>query len=110
MDLTISTTSHLGWHVVSAAGDLDLASSETLREGMQEMDASAIILDVTGVSFIDSSGLGAIVASLGHIRERGGHVRLVTPERSPVARLMQLTGLRELIGVSPSLADLEPPP
>jgi len=110
MDLKIATTSHGGWHVMSVAGDLDLASSPILRDGVQRLGGSAIILDVSDVSFIDSSGLGAIVSSLGLIRERGGYARLVAPERSPVDRLIQLTGLGQLIGLSPSLDDLEPPP
>jgi anti-anti-sigma factor len=42
---------------------------------------------------VDSSGLGAIVACLKHVRELGGELMLVAPDASPVAKLLSLTGL-----------------
>jgi len=49
------------------------------------------------VGFVDSSGLGAIVACLKHVREHGGEMKLIAPEDSPVTKLLSLTGLEPSI-------------
>lgn len=96
-----------GWHVLAVGGELDLYTAPTLRERIAEEDAgSSVALDVTGVSFIDSSGLGAMVASLKHVKESGGRLAIVTPDGSPVERLLALTGLDQVLQVGRTLDDL----
>ena len=83
MDLTLDRRTHGVWAVVEVKGELDLYTA-----------------------FIDSSGLGAIVACLKHIRERGGELALVAPEGSGLRRLMDLTGLDRVLTLYPSLDDI----
>ena len=59
------------WTVLAVAGELDLATEPGLRERVREMNPDGplkVALDLTGVGFVDSSGLGAIVACLKHVR------------------------------------------
>jgi anti-sigma B factor antagonist len=97
------------WSVFAVSGELDLATAPGLRERVREMTPGGplkVALDLTGVGFVDSSGLGAIVACLKHVRELGGDLVLVAPDASPVAKLLSLTGLEPSIARVPSLDDL----
>ena len=85
MDLTLDRRTHGRWAVVEVKGELDLYTAPSFRESVLEAgDAEdpKVIVDFRGLGFIDSSGLGAIVACLKHIRERGGDLVLVAPEGS----------------------------
>jgi anti-sigma B factor antagonist len=108
VDLTI-TASRLGaWEVLSVQGELDLYTSPALLERVRASDdGSSVALDLTEVSFIDSSGLGAMVASLKHTKERGGRLALVAPETSAAERLLGLTGLDRIMTLSRTLQDLQ---
>jgi anti-sigma B factor antagonist len=50
-----------------------------------------LVLDLSEVPFIDSGGLGALIAGIRRIHERGGAV-VVTSSRAPVARLLRTAG------------------
>ena len=93
----------------AVSGELDLATAPGLRERVREMDPNGslkVALDLTEVGFVDSSGLGAIVACLKHVRELGGDLVLVAPDASPVAKLLNLTGLEPSIARVETVDDL----
>jgi len=97
------------WSVFAVSGELDLATAPGLRERVREMDPNGslkVALDLTEVGFVDSSGLGAIVACLKHVRELGGDLVLVAPDASPVAKLLNLTGLELSIARVETVDDL----
>jgi anti-sigma B factor antagonist len=97
------------WSVLSVSGELDLATAPGLRERVRETTPAGpqkVALDLTGVGFVDSSGLGAIVASLKHVRELGGDLVLVAPDASPVVKLLKLTGLESSIARVQTVDDL----
>jgi len=97
------------WSVLAVSGELDLATAPGLRERVGEMAPDGppkIALDLTGVGFVDSSGLGAIVACLKHVRQLGGDLVLVAPDTSAVAKLLSLTGLEPSIARVGTVDDL----
>ncbi|TMK19077.1 MAG: STAS domain-containing protein [Actinobacteria bacterium] len=97
------------WSVLTVSGELDLATAPGLRERVREMTPDGplkVALELTGVGFVDSSGLGAIVACLKHVRELEGDLVLVAPDASPVAKLLSLTGLEPSITRVQSVDDL----
>lgn len=57
-----------------------------------------LILDLTNVQFIDSSGLGKIIASLRIFREKGGEMRICSV-RPPVQVLFTMVRLSEIVGI-----------
>lgn len=61
---------------------------------------SRVILDLSAVRFIDSSGLGALVSLLKHFT-KGGEIRLVVPHPS-VRALFEVTRLDQVLSVHPS--------
>ena len=97
MELGIDITTHRDWQVIAASGDLDLYTSPTLRTNVHEVDGGKVALDLTDVSFIDSSGLGAVVGALKHVREHGGEFAVIAPPEGSITRLLTLTGLDQIV-------------
>lgn len=110
MDLTLDQRTHGSWALVEVGGELDLYTAHSFRESVLEAagdkEPPKVIVDFRGLGFIDSSGLGAIVACLKHLRERGGDLTLVAPEGSGLRRLMDLTGLDRVITLSASTDEI----
>lgn len=93
--------------VVSAAGEVDAGSVELLRKELNELadaDRVNVILDLSGVTFLDSSGLGALVASHRRLRSLGGVLGLVC-RNDIVLRVFRLTGLDRVMPIFPTLED-----
>ena len=84
---TVPSARHLSsrgdWLVVEVTGDLDLASAPALRQEVVALVQSgqrAIVLDLTLTDFLDSIGLGTIVAIWKRVRVHGGTLAIVCPE------------------------------
>jgi anti-sigma B factor antagonist len=101
LDLSLERRTHGTWAVVEVGGELDLYTAPSFRESVLEAagdtDPPKVIVDFRQLGFIDSSGLGAIVACLKHLRERGGDLALAAPEGSGLRRLLDLTGLDRVL-------------
>jgi anti-sigma B factor antagonist len=101
VDLSLDRRTHGSWAVVEVGGELDLYTAPNFRESVLEAAGDAespkVIIDFRSLGFIDSSGLGAIVACLKHLRERGGDLALAAPEGSGLRRLLDLTGLDRVL-------------
>ncbi len=71
------------WTLVKVAGELDLATAPELRDailGQIDDGARILALELTAVGFMDSSGLGAIMACAKQVRGLGGDLVVVAPE------------------------------
>jgi anti-anti-sigma factor len=80
--------------VLSLAGELDLANAGTLAAQLEQGTEGEVVLDMTELEFIDSTGIALLVAT--HRRlNRAEEVcfRLVGSESAAVRRVMALTGL-----------------
>jgi anti-sigma B factor antagonist len=98
--LTIGSRIEGGRAVVSVEGELDLYTATELRDAVLALGDDGhtrLIIDLSGVPFMDSSGLGAIVGCLKRLREAGGDLALVTLPGSPPSKLLSLTGLDRAI-------------
>jgi anti-sigma B factor antagonist len=84
--------------VLAVSGDLDISGVEEFLEHADRLldaGSAAIEVDLAGVTFIDSSGLGALVRLQRTATAAGRQLRLVNVPR-PVTRILELTGLTEL--------------
>jgi anti-sigma B factor antagonist len=84
---------------VGLSGDLDSLSLPVLNrtfEGLYGGGCRRIVVDLAGLAFIDSSGLGALVAAWRRCRDEGGAFNAVNPTK-PVQRLMELTGISKFL-------------
>ena len=89
--------------VLTVRGELDLYTAPALRDRVLAVAAEGqrrLVIDLSGVPFMDSSGLGVIVACLKRLRESGGDLALVTAPGSPPSKLLSLTGLDRAIPTS----------
>jgi anti-sigma B factor antagonist len=109
IELSMDVRTEAPWTVLDVAGELDLSTAPQLRKQvilMADEGARRVALDFTRVDFIDSSGLGAIVASLKHLRELGGELALIAPEGSSLSKLVALTGLGGSFSIYAGSGDL----
>ena len=106
IDLTVRSHVVDGWTVLSVEGEMDLYSAPAVRDAaLAAMDSGVdhLVLDLTAVPFMDSSGLGVIVACLKRLREMGGDLAVVSPPTSPPTKLLSLTGLDHAIATRATL-------
>lgn len=95
MDMTVQVTDSGGWAIARVTGDLDVASAPRLREqlvGLVTGGQPNLVLDLDGVDFLDSTGLGVIVGVLKRTRSHGGDLRLVCT-RASIRRVFEITAL-----------------
>ena len=93
-------------------GDLDMASAPALRRHMIEAIGATggrVVIDMTGVHFVDSQGLGTLVAGLKRARTHGGDLRL-TGVSGAVADILVLTSLDRVFVVAADAATATEPP
>ena len=108
MEPSFETHTAGAWTVVNARGELDLSTSAALRAALDAGFGDRtprIAVDLSEVSFMDSSTLGVLVACLERARERDGELRLVGVQGSP-AKVIALTGLDSAFQMEGSVADL----
>jgi anti-sigma B factor antagonist len=99
------------WEVLRLEGELDLAvGAELQRDVIQLLPAEenrALAIDLTQVTFIDSTVIGILAMAHKRAGRSGGRVALVGVS-GRVERVLQLTGMMTVLDVRPSLDDLGP--
>jgi len=106
--MQIATTPGSDRYVITVSGEVDLATSPELDAAIIaaiESGTSSVAIDLTDVSFMDSSGLGVIVRGLKRCREAEIDLDLViTNER--VLKVFGITGLDQVIPIHSSISDI----
>lgn len=111
MGLTVHTESPSPDRVVvHIAGELDMSSAGRLRQDLlAAVDDPAVTVvkaDLSGVTFIDSTGIGVLIAT-NNAATRAGRRFVVTRASAPVIRVLRIVGVTELLGL-PAQATSEP--
>jgi len=103
----VALEEHAGWHVLRLAGEVDVATAPRLRDRLVSLVTGGqrdLIVDLSGVTFIDSMGLGALVSGLKRARAQGGDLRLVGAT-DHVAKVLEITRLNQAFVVAESVAE-----
>jgi len=88
--------------VLRAEGELDAFAADEIRSAfVQAGVASAVVTDLTAVSFMDSTALGLIVRGVREIGERGARASVVLPHTT-ARRIFEITTLDRVLPVSAS--------
>jgi anti-sigma B factor antagonist len=103
LDLTASTTG--ARTVLEVRGEVDLQSAAQLADRLSQIIGSgqqSVVLDLSGLSFIDSTGLGALVAARNQARQAGVALRLACCSERTL-KLFRITGLDAVFDIYPTL-------
>ncbi len=91
---------HEDWHddvpVLRLEGEIDVSNVDEIRGRMRELVTNrefALIVDLTPTSYLDSAGINLLFAVGEEMRGRQQQLHVVLSERSPLTRMVSLTGL-----------------
>jgi len=106
VEFSAQVEQHEAGAVVRVVGEVDLASAPRLRETLErciESGTSRIVVDLSGVEFLDSSGLGALVGALKRMRARGNGTFVLAAPPESVRRMFDVTGVALVFDIRPTL-------
>jgi anti-sigma B factor antagonist len=90
--------------IVVLDGELDLARAPGMQRAIDELLSAGhttIVVDLLGVSFLDSTALGVLVGALSRCRDAGGDLHLVVTEPR-ILKVLEITGLASAFPLHPS--------
>lgn len=90
--------------IITPAARLDILSRDSLKQGIHEAAAAGpvhVLVDLEGVTFIDSAGLGALVSALKTLRTQGGSLSLCAPSEQ-IRTLLEITSLNKIFPIYPN--------
>lgn len=94
-DLVIGLRNVEGTPVLDLNGEVDSYNSPKLRERMVNLideGQSKLVINLSGVDYIDSTGLGTLVGGLKRASEKGGAIKLICPNEQ-IYKVFSITGL-----------------
>ncbi len=101
MDVTVSSTTVNGRTVVDVTGEVDVYTAPALRERLNALvDAGRadLVVDLTAVRFMDSTGLGLLVGVLKRIRGLDGQLQLVI-DAERLLKVFRITSLDQVFTI-----------
>jgi anti-sigma B factor antagonist len=103
----VAASGQPGTAVLRARGEIDVASAPEFHDALSGLIAEGpaiLVVDLSDVSFIDSTGLGVLVSAEKQTRADGHGLRLVVTHPQ-ITRLLELTGLDEVFTVVSNTTD-----
>ena len=105
MDLTLDVHEDApGITVIAVGGEIDVYTAPKLRErliGLVESGSFHLIVDMEGVDFLDSTGLGVLVGGLKKVRAHDGSLQLVC-NQDRLLKIFRITGLAKVFVIHES--------
>jgi anti-sigma B factor antagonist len=95
--------------VAHVQGEIDLSNADEilLQAGLEVAvrgeGVPALVLDLTGVSYIDSAGIRALLELSERLSAQGRSMRVVVGEEASIARVLELAGVPELLALAPTV-------
>ncbi|HEY0936861.1 MAG TPA: STAS domain-containing protein [Trebonia sp.] len=105
--LTCSVSHERGYAVVSVAGAIDASTEQRFRDdlaGVLSDGATRVVVDLGGVGFMASAGIGVLMGVRRVLADGGGLLVLASPH-GEVAQVLSMTGVSAVIPVAASVAD-----
>jgi anti-sigma B factor antagonist len=93
------------YRVLKPHGDLDVYTVGSLRDALGKMieeGTPKVVVDLDGVPFMDSSGLGALMGGVRRLRESGGDLAIACT-REQHLKLFTITGFGEGVSIAPTV-------
>jgi anti-sigma B factor antagonist len=105
MDLRLELSERAGWSVLQVGGEVDVATAPRLREQLIKLvndQRFRVVVDLGGVDFIDSTGLGVLIGALKRLRSHDGRLDLVIDDPR-VLKVFDITGLDQIFTIHPTV-------
>jgi anti-sigma B factor antagonist len=105
VDLSVGTREQGGRMIVEVGGEIDVYSAPALRDQLNALVAAGhhhLVVDMQGVEFLDSTGLGVLVGGLKRVRTQGGSLHLVCSQER-VLKVFRITGLTKVFSIHDSV-------
>jgi anti-sigma B factor antagonist len=96
VDLGLDVKERNGWSVLSVQGEVDVYTAPQFREQLIQL------VDLEGVEFLDSTGLGVLVGGLKRVRSHDGDLALVCTQRR-ILKVLEITGLTKVFTIHDSV-------
>jgi anti-sigma B factor antagonist len=93
------------YRIIRPEGDLDVYTVGSLRDAIAEIlehDKPRVVVDLDGVPFMDSSGLGALMGGVRRLREAEGDLA-ISCTREQHLKLFSITGFGEGVSIAPTV-------
>jgi anti-sigma B factor antagonist len=107
VDLSLATRTEGDRTVVSVTGEIDVYTAPKLREQIVSLVDEGqyhLIIDMSGVEFLDSTGLGVLVGGLKRVRAHDGSLSLVCDEER-ILKIFRITGLTKVFPIHATVAE-----
>ena len=94
--------------VVHVAGEIDLASAPVLGDKLSSAvpnRALGLVIDLSGTTYLDSSGVSLVFDLAERLRRRGQELRLVIPEGAPLRRVLRIVDADGTMPVLPTVGE-----
>jgi len=96
-----------GVAVIALGGEVDVYTSPRLKQEMVDLlnkGTTRLIIDLSAVDYLDSTGLGVLIGGLKRAREREGDLRLIC-NNLRILRIFEITGLTKIFDIHSSEAE-----
>jgi anti-sigma B factor antagonist len=108
MELSVLHQSVAGYPVLEIRGEVDVYSAPAVKDsitGLLGPESPVVMVDLSEVGFLDSTGLGALVAARSAASQAGGSLPIVC-NRDRILKLFRITGLDTVFDIYPTVDDV----
>lgn len=90
----VAIEDHEGWVVAHLAGDVDMTNAASVGDELARAvtnEAAGLVVDLAGMRYLDSAGIGVLFALARRLRSRRQELRIALPSPSPLTRVLEIT-------------------
>lgn len=101
MDIVLDSRPEGGWTVIDVKGEVDVYTAPKLREKLVDLVSQGshqIVVNLEGVEFLDSTGLGVLVGGLKRVKSHDGTLALVCT-KAKILKVFSITGLSKVFPI-----------
>ena len=105
MDLEVDVQEQDRWSVVSLRGEIDVYTAPRLRQALIDLvegGKTNILVDMSKVDFLDSTGLGVLVGGLKRVKAQDGSLEIVATQ-DKILKIFEITGLSKVFPIHDSV-------
>lgn len=105
VDLDLETIQRDGASVLTLRGEIDVYTAPLLRQALVDIIDQGnldVVVDMSHVDFLDSTGLGVLVEGLKRVKTRGGTLAIVATQ-DKILKIFDITGLNKAFPIAPTV-------